>query len=350
MLTLREDCHERDRAPSRFFGHGDSLENAFITSSPPTAAMILDTERFRVSISLPLGLIAAFFFSSVQGTWNSALANTAAPVSQSSVVVALTVRAADELAAGEFESAAAALERALRLEPRNARLWHYLSETYLYRGDYQQAEALARKSAALAGDDTAMNARNAWMIAAVRHAAGKPIEPDHDACSVLEVRLAETLARIRDVEVQRDALARELNEERRARQRSDAALTAAHGARTDDDSEFHNLQYFRQGRELEHDIAGLVEALDAERASNHYLEDKVVELGSYVQTQELEIHRLSNALWKLRRVMERDLHVSGHKKRHKKKWTREHTANGHRLSHHGHRTTYPHKHRDDEDD
>jgi len=53
----------------------------------------------------------------------------------------------------EFEQAAASLERALRIDPRNPILWHNLAGSRLAQEDWKRAANLAQKSNALAGSD-----------------------------------------------------------------------------------------------------------------------------------------------------------------------------------------------------
>lgn len=69
-----------------------------------------------------------------------------------------------------WEQAAALLERALRIEPRNAQLWHRLAKVRLQQGRYGMAESLAEKSNALAKDDDVLKRRNAELIEAARRA------------------------------------------------------------------------------------------------------------------------------------------------------------------------------------
>ncbi|HHI93858.1 MAG TPA: tetratricopeptide repeat protein [Gammaproteobacteria bacterium] len=69
-----------------------------------------------------------------------------------------------------WERAVALLERALRIAPRNAQLWHRLAKIRLQQGRYGMAESLAQKSNALAKDDEALKRRNAELIDAARRA------------------------------------------------------------------------------------------------------------------------------------------------------------------------------------
>jgi tetratricopeptide (TPR) repeat protein len=68
----------------------------------------------------------------------------------------------------QWERGAALLERALRIEPRNAYLWHRLAKIRLQQGRYGMAESLAEKSNALAKDNDELKRRNAELIKAVR--------------------------------------------------------------------------------------------------------------------------------------------------------------------------------------
>ena len=73
-----------------------------------------------------------------------------------------------EVAANKLGSAAATLERALRIEPRNPRLWHELAQVRLRQGDYAQAESTAQRSNAWAGSDAELRAANQRIIEEAR--------------------------------------------------------------------------------------------------------------------------------------------------------------------------------------
>ena len=89
-------------------------------------------------------------------------------------VVALLDSADRYVKAGQLDQAGASLERALRIEPRNAGIWHDLAQIRLHQGQYQQVESLASKSNNLASGNNALQARNWKLIAAARKAAGNP--------------------------------------------------------------------------------------------------------------------------------------------------------------------------------
>ncbi len=67
-----------------------------------------------------------------------------------------------------WERAAALLERALRIEPRNATLWHRLAQVRLQQGQYHLAASLAQKSNALAGDDVQLKEKNTRLLKQAR--------------------------------------------------------------------------------------------------------------------------------------------------------------------------------------
>ena len=89
-------------------------------------------------------------------------------VSTSRTVLALLDQATVQQQSGSPEKAAATLERALRIEPRNARLWHRLALIRFQQGQYTQAESLAAKSSTLAQGDWHLKQKNAELIDQVR--------------------------------------------------------------------------------------------------------------------------------------------------------------------------------------
>lgn len=86
-------------------------------------------------------------------------------IDSSSAVIALLNEAKAHFENQEFEQAAAKLERALRLNPRNPILWHNLAGVRLKQQDWQRAANLAAKSNAFAVEDKGLRIRN-WMIIA----------------------------------------------------------------------------------------------------------------------------------------------------------------------------------------
>lgn len=93
-----------------------------------------------------------------------------APSAGGRAVVALLERAERADRGGDPDAAAAALERALRIEPHNARLWNRLAQTRLRQGLPAQAEQMALKSNALAHGDHRLQASNWRLVARARWA------------------------------------------------------------------------------------------------------------------------------------------------------------------------------------
>ena len=90
----------------------------------------------------------------------------------SPAVVGLLKQAARQEDAGDYTAAVGSVERALRIEPRNAHLWNRLAHLRFIQGRQGLAAELAAKSTALAGGDIALKRDNWRLIAKVRRAAG----------------------------------------------------------------------------------------------------------------------------------------------------------------------------------
>jgi Tfp pilus assembly protein PilF len=91
------------------------------------------------------------------------------PLARETVAIAgLMESARGDAAAGRLVQAAGTLERALRIEPRNPRLWHELAKVRLRQGDAAQAANLAARSNSLAGSDSALRAANQSIIEQAR--------------------------------------------------------------------------------------------------------------------------------------------------------------------------------------
>lgn len=87
-------------------------------------------------------------------------------------VTSLMRQAQSQRVAGKPEQAAASLERALRIEPRNYFVWSALGQTYLAQKNYAQAESVAQKSTVLARGNVWVELENWKTIAAARQALG----------------------------------------------------------------------------------------------------------------------------------------------------------------------------------
>jgi predicted Zn-dependent protease len=87
-------------------------------------------------------------------------------------VASLVHVARADAASGRLANAAASLERALRIEPRNPRLWQELARVRLMQGEFVQAESIAARSNSWAGNDERLRAENWRLIAQAREARG----------------------------------------------------------------------------------------------------------------------------------------------------------------------------------
>lgn len=87
-------------------------------------------------------------------------------------VLALMSEAEESRTQGNFDTAAAKLERALRIQPRNAALWYDLAGVRLQQHKPRLAEDLAKKSNTLAYHDYALKKRNWELIARARRLQG----------------------------------------------------------------------------------------------------------------------------------------------------------------------------------
>ncbi len=94
------------------------------------------------------------------------------PVSNNPAVIALTDTARAERTAYHYGKAAASLERALRIEPRNARLWYELAQLRMQEEEYQQAESLALRSNRFSGNDRVQRRANWQLISESRRERG----------------------------------------------------------------------------------------------------------------------------------------------------------------------------------
>lgn len=91
-------------------------------------------------------------------------------------VVALLDEAERQARAGQYARAEEDLERALRIDPRNAGVWHRLARLRYIRGEFHQAIQLASKSNTLASHDRQLRARNWTLIAEAHERIGDPVK------------------------------------------------------------------------------------------------------------------------------------------------------------------------------
>ncbi len=94
------------------------------------------------------------------------------PASDRPAVLTLVDGARADVAAGHYDKAAAAIERAIRIEPKNARLWHELARVRLAEGDPVQAESLSARALSWASGDPALRSEIWRLIAQARQQRG----------------------------------------------------------------------------------------------------------------------------------------------------------------------------------
>lgn len=87
-------------------------------------------------------------------------------------VLSLLQTAEGQERAGNMAGAAATLERSLRIQPRNAVLWHRLANIRYRQGQYARANSLAGKSNSLAGNNSSLRRNNWLLIAKIKQAQG----------------------------------------------------------------------------------------------------------------------------------------------------------------------------------
>ena len=79
---------------------------------------------------------------------------------------------------GQYDQAAASLERALRYDAKNADIWSRLAEVRLLQQDYSQAESTALKSNALSSGNKLLMSKNWRLISQSRRLRGDAVGAD----------------------------------------------------------------------------------------------------------------------------------------------------------------------------
>ena len=96
-----------------------------------------------------------------------------APARETSpAVLALLSEADRQLAAGQLDNVATTLERAIRIKPKSAELWHKMARVRLQQNQPGQAENLAKRSNVLAKGERDITRRNWALIAEARRLKG----------------------------------------------------------------------------------------------------------------------------------------------------------------------------------
>lgn len=94
------------------------------------------------------------------------------PIATSPAVLALMRDAQSQSRQGNLDAAVTTIERAVRIQPRNAELWHRLALLRLQQERPRLAEDLAKKSNTLAGANYNLRRKNWSLIAVTRRRLG----------------------------------------------------------------------------------------------------------------------------------------------------------------------------------
>lgn len=94
------------------------------------------------------------------------------PISDKQAVVSLVESALVERDAGRLDQAVIRLERALRIEPRNPMIWHYLATVRFQQQELDKAETLAIRANSFAGESRTLRAANWRIIGQIRSTRG----------------------------------------------------------------------------------------------------------------------------------------------------------------------------------
>jgi len=128
-----------------------SAESAPMESTPTEPATL---EALEPSVPTPPASSELTPFQPIEAT-----------VPLSPVVGALVSAANQNSSAGDLDSAAASIERAIRIEPRNATLFYKLAVLRLQQSKPNLAEDLAKKSALLASTNNTLK-KHCWLLIA----------------------------------------------------------------------------------------------------------------------------------------------------------------------------------------
>jgi len=107
----------------------------------------------------------AYPFDDAPTPYSVPIESTVVPMGQNPAVVALLDSAYQQSESGQLDIAVAKLERAVRIAPKDGKVWHALAKVRQQQGKHALAISLAKKSNVLAVNDIKLQ-RNNWLLMA----------------------------------------------------------------------------------------------------------------------------------------------------------------------------------------
>ncbi len=86
---------------------------------------------------------------------------TQAPVS---ALATLRHKAIQLINAERYDDAIGYLQRAIKIDPRDARSWHYLAQAYWHKQDYPQCRAMVRRAMSYSRQDKELQEANKTLL------------------------------------------------------------------------------------------------------------------------------------------------------------------------------------------
>ncbi|HIO92910.1 MAG TPA: tetratricopeptide repeat protein [Leucothrix mucor] len=167
----------KHKAPKvqRYPGAPSRQVNPSVTSTPPqTMPVVTPIVKKEVKTSLEPedeGLDIDPYANIPENADGSGTGRQAIKAS-SPAVEALLVRAYADAKLGRTDAAMSKLERGLRIEPQNPKLWNQLAELHYKSGNYQQAITMAKKAINFSSSNKQMKDKNWQLISKVAKKSG----------------------------------------------------------------------------------------------------------------------------------------------------------------------------------
>jgi Flp pilus assembly protein TadD len=165
-------CAGGQRAPVVDTSISGAETNAVSTATVDVSGASIDTTGVTESSDVVVTALGDEEVSTVDLAAPAAPSTVPATAAVNPAVVALLNNANAQTRAGKHNEAAASLERALKITPKDAWLWHKLARTRLNLGETGQAQSLAARSNSYAQNDRRLLADNWGLIAEARQLGG----------------------------------------------------------------------------------------------------------------------------------------------------------------------------------